>query len=58
MLKNEQTRLWNYLKRKLKILNDNNFTARQIFDYVCLNESVAICGKCEKGIRKNEKHNC
>lgn len=26
--------LWNYLKRKLKRLNDNNYTARLIFDRV------------------------
>lgn len=29
-----QLKLWEYLTRKLYKLNDNNFTARQIFDRV------------------------
>lgn len=27
-------KLWDYLTDKLDMLDDNNFTARQIFDYV------------------------
>jgi len=26
--------LWEYLKKKLKPMNDNNYTARKIFDYI------------------------
>lgn len=30
----KELKLWNYLEKKLKHLNDNNYTARLIFDRV------------------------
>jgi hypothetical protein len=30
----KQTLLWNKLKKELKPLNDNNYTARIIYDYI------------------------
>lgn len=29
-----EVKLWNYLKRKFKFLDDNNKTAREVFDKV------------------------
>ena len=33
-MKNEEIKLWNYLRKKLSVLNDNNKTAREIFEYI------------------------
>jgi len=33
-MEEEELKLWNYLRKKLSVLKDNNKTAREIFEYI------------------------
>ena len=33
-MENKEVKLWNYLRKKLSVLEDNNKTAREIFEYI------------------------
>lgn len=41
-LKGFEEKMWDYLCKKLKVLNDDNKTAREIFNYVDRNTKIQI----------------